>query len=523
MAELTEASQHPDKLAEPTICSDELKVVDRVPPESLFPNPRSRLQVLRRDRPPAPDGIEGLSAEIPPELRQQEVTGEQIGTQAQALLQTPFLQAVRKASVDNPAFVVQKRIILATMQYLSRQPGNKNLCLPHGSPAGIELSHLMFARLWPPMNIYAILGPSYPAFHAQATGRVPESLADSEGLDKILEKHTPDSGHKLQPALPIVDGKLAGLYPLITADRKTLEPDAPWVSQDQIGRRQTADMMIEQIRSSARKDPEIPILVEDAAGGVGNMTELILKRIWDLPPEDQAELLRNTRFVVREYNEGQIVGGKSRFAALAKKHPEISRLTCFTQSDVTRPIADKEIAEMKAVFGDDFDPGKCRRLGMSTYTAGAMPSSILGSWADQIINHDFFVAVDFSNPDFASRNESLATTEYQRLLHGRGLPQVIKPFSLGIGLADHYHTVWPNELGHVAGYSLTDAGQLAKPNIITLGQSIQQSGGAVEIKSAVRLYSLTYAGEIKNDPDRVLLAAIPGWWSDQITYKKPKK
>jgi len=159
--------------------------------------------------------------------------------------------------------------------------------LCHGSLPEIQLSKVTFASDIGCFDLYKVLRPGYPVYHAEMTRRIPAYVA--ENMDELIQAGTP----KIKtPAEFFVWGKkrrFMGAYPVIEVPDKHLSPDSPWVSQDQLAREEICHHVLDDAKEALSADPRQTVYVIDFGGGVGNLPEVLSKKIYGMPDEE-AEL-----------------------------------------------------------------------------------------------------------------------------------------------------------------------------------------------------------------------------------------
>jgi hypothetical protein len=287
-----------------------------------------------------------------------------------------------------------------------------------------------------------------------------------------------------------------------------------------------------------KENPTGKITVVDYAGGVGNMTEILMRKILELPQNDpnRTLLLDNVKIIIREQSDGQIDGGIKRFIDIEKElmgkysadAQKIKAMYCFVKSDVTKPMDDPQHQIVKIKFGADYDIDATNIIGMTAFTSGALSNGVVEEMGREIMKQCWkFYDVDFSSPDFRRddflRDTGWAGEEYLRTINGETkdgfMAPLVKFMALSRGLADQYMT-WPGRNGHNAGYSVDDQGNLIKPSVLSLAEQLQQSGtGQVNYHSDVCWFSTLYNGTIKgSNGQEVAVVLVPGWVRDMFVY-----
>ena len=248
--------------------------------------------------------------------------------------------------------------------------------------------------------------------------------------------------------------------------------------------------------------------VIDYAGGVGNMSELLLRKVYDMTDENMKKLLlARVRVAVIDVAEDQLAAGRNRFQQIDKEpqYAGIYRRIIFLKGDVTKPLTSGHIQAMKTGFGEDFC-ADCVCLGMTSYTIGALSNitledgtTVAHAMADEMFRQCWKVyAVDFSSPmwrlegflkdtgywgreylravhgvankDDESEPMHRLVSLYLKLRFGKAIASVadfVRFMSIGAALASHYTTVWPDSDGHNAGYCVCEDGSMKKPGILS--------------------------------------------------------
>ncbi len=474
-------------------------------------------------------------------FQQQDVPAYMMSLQAKAILNFPFMQAVRKQCRALPGYRLQRYIMLAILKTCCAICPD-NIVLGHGTYPEIQLTAAAFASDIGCFNLYDVLGEGYPIYHAEMTRRIPEYI--DQHADELLEKK---AGKINSPVEHLVWGKerrFAGLYPVIEVPEDELTSEAEWVSQDQLARKDICRKIVDDAIAVLGNDPEKPVYIIDFGGGVGNLSEVLLKLIYEMP-ESRAktrELLKNrVRVIVRDLSKQQINGGIKRFAKIAASSngsgfdlSKISENICFLQSDITCEMESpgqiknggKAPLETLKSKWPDFDITDSFVIGMCAYALGAIPAQIMEKVAieaNRLCSR--FYAVDFSSPmwrpeAFLEDTGALGQA-YLRALHGKtdGLfdavsNPLVKFMALSPGLAGQYAT-WTGADGHSAGYTIDADGRLIPPNILNFAQKMQQlANKKIYYKSKVRFYTFLYLG--RTESDNIALACVPGWVADYL-------
>lgn len=501
---------------------------------------------------------------LPEDLTHQDLSGRQSLRQACRIRDAAFLRAIVRHPEyrDLPGFEAPKQLMEAAFRGLNalRRAGNlfrrDALHAVVGSAAEVQIATRCMGSMWPAgIDLYGILREMYPAFHARITGQVPAVFATR--LDDLLDEPLgPRQVRGVGRFTIDRHGRFLGLYPVVAVPVDQVTVDSPLVSQDQLGRREIVARILADLADVVQAGVGRTCLVVDYAGGVGNLSELVLQGILRFPDQQmRSRLVERVRVVVIDASEGQLAGGRSRFRRLAQR-PElagIERQILFLRGDVTHPLGPAIRETIRAGFGDAWvdDP---IHLGMTSYTLGALDNvrsadgqPVSTAMADAMHEQCWRIhAVDFSSPlwrlgaflDEAGR----WGREYLRTVHGRTddadehapLPawlrhlvrlryrlrlatvaDFVRFMSTGGALAAHYATVWPGIDGHSAGYSVQEDGQLRKPAILSFAERLQGRGASLEYRSRVRLFATLDLGATAGR--RRAWACVPGWLADFVS------
>ncbi|NOY69323.1 MAG: hypothetical protein GXP53_07505, partial [Deltaproteobacteria bacterium] len=456
------------------------------------------------DRPPA--------AYLSEELRkknnltgfsEQDVPARLMSLQATAILNFPFMRHVIKTFKGLPGYRLQRLIIIALL-WLCAKACPKKIVLGHKTNDEIRLARTAFASDIGRFSLYDVLGEAYPVYHAEMTRRIPAYVAhNADALIRDGIKGKLGFGSSL-----LVWGKtkqrFLGLYPVIEVPESELGPDASWVSQDNLGRREICKKVFEDAKAALTKNPDQPVYVIDYGGGVGNLSEILLKRIYGIEDDKTRRLLAdNVRVIVRDASAQQISGGIKRFENMAKDEngsdvdlSGIRSNILFLTSDITAPMTGdnpllhngKPPIDAICAKWPDFDKSNGYVIGMCAYVLGAIPSSLMKKTAREISRQcNRFYGVDFSSPMWR-KNAFLADTgewgrSYLRAMHGKtdGILDAMthphaKLMTLSPGLASQYAS-WPGADGHCGGYTIDEDGMLIPPNIQVVAENINSLNG----------------------------------------------
>ena len=557
---------------------------ERVEAADVFPNPLTRRALLAHRRlargvyaggtlPPGVAAINRLEVPVgtvPEALSHQDVSARLSRRQARLIQQAAFFRAVRRHPefAVVPGFEVPKRLMRETIGLLNalRSVGN---CLRRqpihtmvGSREEADVASVCIGSLWPAgVDLYGVLRELYPPFHARVTGQVPECLAVE--MDRLLD--VPVAAGAVQGiGRYCIDqkGRFLGLYPVCRLPEEGLTLDAPRVSQDQLGRRALVDRILADILGIAETPGLTGVVVIDYAGGVGNMAELVLKKILLMPDSVvKSRLLALVRLVVIDVAEGQLAGGRERFRQRAAQplYAGIEQRILFLKGDVTQPLSADHTAAMRATFG----AGTLEQpvfLGMTSYTLGALDNlpleqtphvsggatTVAEAMADAMFQTCSRVyAVDFSSPMWRLqgflRDTGRWGQEYLRTVHGVSLPEeegqaahgllagwcrwrfglrlgsvaeAVRLMSVGGAMAAHYASVWPGGDGHNAGYCIEEDGSLKKPAILGFAERLRNQGAAVHYSSKVWLFATIDLG--RTGRAERAWGLIPGWMADFV-------
>jgi len=500
---------------------------------------------------------------VPEEISHQELTGRQLIRQAKLISEAPFFKAI-KSHVENrevEGFYKQKRLIEETLLILNllRRIGNvfrsNKIHTILGTPVEVKVAWQCFGTIWPAgIDLYAILRELYPAFHARITGQIPHYIA--ENLECLLDQ---DVDRKTIRGVGrfLVDDKsrFLGLYPVAEVPVEHVTLDSTFISQDQIGRKALVKRVLDDITDMMQGDHNKSIVVLDYAGGVGNLSELLLKMICSLEDNElRARLMNKVKAVVIDLEDDQLEAGRKRFEVMGKK-PELQGIKdriIFMKGDVTKPLSEYQLKSIQNKFGIKYHDQPIY-LGMTAYTIGALDiqsDQDVTTYAQAMAREVFkqcskIYAVDFSSPmwrlDDFLRDTDRWGKEYLRTIHGMPDPQdeytplpriisswlsfrhglkcktiaeFVRSMALAPALAAHYLTAWPGSEGHSAGYSVGECGMIKKPGILSFANSLQSYGANVAYKSKVWLVGTLDLG--RTSEDTRAWAFIPGWVADFV-------
>ena len=500
---------------------------------------------------------------VPEEISHQELTGRQLIRQAKLISEAPFFKAI-KSHVENrevEGFYKQKRLIEETLLILNllRRIGNvfrsNKIHTILGTPVEVKVAWQCFGTIWPAgIDLYAILRELYPAFHARITGQIPHYIA--ENLECLLDQ---DVDRKTIRGVGrfLVDDKsrFLGLYPVAEVPVEHVTLDSTFISQDQIGRKALVKRVLDDITDMMQGDRNKSIVVLDYAGGVGNLSELLLKMICSLEDNElRARLMNKVKAVVIDLEDDQLEAGRKRFEVMGKK-PELQGIKdriIFMKGDVTKPLSEYQLKSIQNKFGIKYHDQPIY-LGMTAYTIGALDiqsDQDVTTYAQAMAREVFkqcskIYAVDFSSPmwrlDDFLRDTDRWGKEYLRTIHGMPDPQdeytplpriisswlsfrhglkcktiaeFVRSMALAPALAAHYLTAWPGSEGHSAGYSVGECGMIKKPGILSFANSLQSYGANVAYKSKVWLVGTLDLG--RTSEDTRAWAFIPGWVADFV-------
>ncbi len=518
------------------------------------------------DHPRSIEQINAMTVEdgyIPEGLSHQEITGRGLCRQAKYIFSAPFFKAVTSHPeyCDLPGFAIPKRIMKETLDILNllRSVGNifrKNkIHTMVGSPTEAKIASHCFGSLWPAgVNLYAVLRELYPAFHARITGQVPVYVANrvEDMLDTPMDSRAVRGVGRFS-----IDqhGRFLGLYPVSEVPQEQVTLDSTFVSQDQLGRKAIVNRILEDIIHAVKETANRSVIVIDYAGGVGNMSELLLKKIYGLPDDSLKNLLLDkVRVVVIDIADDQLEAGINRFQKIEKqsRYAQMFSRIIFLKGDITKPLNAGHTSALKAKFGEAslLNP---LYLGMTSYTIGALDNITLGNgttvahaMADEMFKQCWKIyAVDFSSPMWRLaaflKDTGKWGREYLRVVHGyadkedeqepmhrlvslylkirfglalKSVADFVRFMSIGAALASHYTTVWPDSDGHNAGYCVVEDGTLKKPGILSFAERLQGQEATLYYKSKVWLFGTLDLG--KTQEGNRAWAFIPGWIADFV-------
>jgi hypothetical protein len=400
----------------------------------------------------------------------------------------------------------------------------------------------------------------YLVFHSRLTGQIPVYVAQrlKSLVDIKLEKK---DIHGIGKYVVDENGRSLGLYPVAEVLTDQVALNSPFVSQDQLGRRAIAKRMLDDVLEIVQIQNKQTIVVIDYAGGVGNISEMLLKRIYALPEGDvKARLMNQLRTAVIDVADDQLAAGQNRFDQMSKhqKLEGINDKIIFLKGDVTKPLDEEHLCKLREKYTAEFMT-KPVYLGMTSYTLGALDilseengTTCAHAMADAMFKQCWKIyAVDFSSPiwrvtDFL-RDTGKWGKEYLRTIHGvtdkkdentplnwivtkllklrYGLTfdtaaDFVRFMATGPGLASHYVTVWPGTYGLNSGYSVLEDGLLKKPSILSFAERLQGYGAQVGYKSKVWLFATHDIG--RTSKDKRAWAFMPGWVADFVVVQNEK-
>jgi hypothetical protein len=500
---------------------------------------------------------------IPEDLSHQDITGRGLRQQAKYIFSAPFFKAVTSHPeyCDVPGFEIPKQIMKETIHILNLLRGVGNFFRKNkihtmvGSPTEVKIASRCFGNLWPAgINLYGILRELYPAFHARITGQVPIYVANH--MDDMLD--TPMDSRAVRGVGRFsIDrhGRFLGLYPVSEVPPEQVTLDSIFVSQDQLGRKAIVNSILKDITYALKITANRSVIVIDYAGGVGNMSELLLKRIYGMPDKNlKTLLLSKVRVAVIDIAEDQLAAGINRFQQIDKqpRYAGMHSRILFLKGDVTKPLNAEHISALKAKFGEA-SLSNPLYLGMTSYTIGALDNITLGdgttvahAMADEMFKQCWKIyAVDFSSPMWRLsaflKDTGKWGREYLRVVHGyadkedkrepmhrlvaiylkirfglalKSVADFVHFMSIGTALASHYTTVWPDSDGHNAGYCVVKDGTLKKPGILSFAERLQGQGATLYYKSKIWLFGTMDLG--KTQRGNRAWAFIPGWIADFV-------
>lgn len=504
-----------------------------------------------------PDGY------MPEALTHQDVTGRQAIMQARLMAEAPFMKAIASHPEFRvlPGYEQQLRLLVDTGTGLNSlmSAGNffrKNkIRAVRGSAEEMSLVSLCFGTLWPgSINLYGILREMYPAFHAFLTGQIPLWVA--ENMEGLLEKNM--SGTDIFGIGRFTvnrRGRFMNLYPVSAVPAGEVTLDSPFVSQDQFGRRAIVSRIIGDAAELLKRNSDRTVLIIDYAGGVGNLSELLLRNIYGIADTElKSLLLTNLRMAVIDVAAEQLAAGRNRLDALARTagFDGISNRILFMRGDVTRPLTGEHLQKISEHFGRHFfSRSVC--LGMTGYTIGALAELVRDdglpypdAMADEMHRQCYGIyATDFSAPMWRMKGFLQDTgrwgREYLRTMHGSADPEdeqeplgrllsaglrmryglnfkstadYVRYMAAGPGLAANYITLWPGSFGHSSGYSILEDGTLKKPGILSFAERLQAGGARVSYRSKVWLFATIDLGRAPGK--NRAWGFMPGWVGDFV-------
>ncbi|MCD6586487.1 MAG: hypothetical protein J7K96_12055 [Desulfobacteraceae bacterium] len=475
------------------------------------------------------------------DFHNQDIPAYMMALQAEAILNFPFMKDVLKNYKTLPGYRIQK-FFLEVIVRVAAHFFPDSVVLGHSTKPEICLAKATIASDMGCFDLYKVLGEAYPVYHAEITRRMPAYVA--ENMDALINA---GAGKLKSPAEFFVWGKkrrFLGLHPVIEVPQKHLLGESPWVSQDQIARKVICRKILQDVKESLKINPEKPVYVIDFGGGVGNLSEILLKKIYSIPDSEDGirELMkRKVRIIVRDASARQIKGGRRRFEKMesglngAGIHLRgINRNICFLENDITIAMdsADQSIIEGKTPAQvllskwPDMNLADSLVIGMSAYVLGAIPNEFMEKVANEICRQcTKFYVVDFSSPMWRPKAFLEDTGKwgeaYLRAVHGKTdgwMDAILHPhaklMALSPGIASQY-AAWPGVDGHNAGYTIQSDGFLKVPNIQSLAVKMQKLHKKnIYYTSKVRLFTLIYLGYAESG--NIALAGVPGWMADYL-------
>jgi hypothetical protein len=502
------------------------------------------------------------------ELSHQDLTGRQVAAQEELIAKLPALEAIAAhpeyAKLQGIASQLQLTNQLVAGLNAWRRVANLSrkdkVFTPRGSTHGVALLGRLFGAVFPPgVNLYAVLGEMYPAFHAYCTGQVPRYVADH--MEHLLDNRLDGKTIRGIGRLAVDDkGRFLGLYPAVELPTEHLTLDSPFVAQAQYARRAIIGRVVDEARQVLQREPQQVVVVVDYAGGVGNLSELLLRAVFALDDQEhRALLLDRMRVAVVDSSQQQLAAGRRRFEQMEDEAglEGISKKIFFVQYDIREILGEPQSRIFRETFAKDF-PTRPAYLGMTAYTAGALGSTPgpdglapVDAMGQRLFDRCWKVfAVDFCSPMW-TRQAFLDDTgdwgrAYLRTLHGEAdeadeierldgrlagflklryrakletVAQFVRYMSAGPRLAAHLTCVWPHVDGHNAGYSLQEDGTFKQPGILAFADKLQSLGADVRCKSKVFLVGALDVGD--TDKAHRAWVLVPGWVAEFIVAQNP--
>ena len=532
---------------------------------------RAKMRECERE---LPEGVRAIQEALVPEdyvsaeLSHQDLTGRQVAAQEKLIAELPALEAIA-AHPDNAKLQGITAQLHMTNQLVAglnawRRMANltrkHKVFTPRGSSHGVALLDRLFGTVFPAgVNLYAVLGEMYPAFHAYCTGQVPRYVADN--MEHLLDNGLDGRAIRGIGRLTVDDkGRFLGLYPVVALPTEHLTLDSPFVAQDQYARRAIIERVVDEARRLLQREPQQVVVVVDYAGGVGNLSELLLRAVFGLgDPEHKALLLERMRVVVVDSSRQQLAAGRRRFEQMEDEAglEGISKKIVFVEYDIQETLGEPQSRIFRETFDEDF-PTRPAYLGMTAYTAGALGSTAgpdglapVDAMAQRLFDQCWKVfAVDFCSPMWTRQGFLEDTGDwgraYLRILHGEAdeadeaepldgrlagflklrygakletLAQFVRYMSVGPRLAAHLSCVWPHVDGHNSGYSLQEDGTFKQPSILAFAEKLRSLGADVRCRSKVFLVGALDVGN--TDKAHRVWALVPGWVAEFVVAETP--
>lgn len=195
--------------------------------------------------------------------------------QAEAILNFPFMKHINKLYKSLPGYRIQRQIIEAFCM-LNVRFCPESVLLGHCTLQEISLAKTVPASDMGCFDLYKVLGPGYPVYHAEMTRQIPAYVAAN--MDELIRSGT---SKVKRPAELFVWGKkrrFMGVYPVIEVPEDNLSPDSPWVSQDHLARKEICRKVLNDAKDALKANPEQPVYVIDFGSGGGDLSEVLLKK-----------------------------------------------------------------------------------------------------------------------------------------------------------------------------------------------------------------------------------------------------
>jgi hypothetical protein len=506
--------------------------------------------------------------DVPRHLISQDVRSGLLQEQARLVTSWKLFRFLQETSHQIRGFDLTKKVLfdLDTLSTLSLRIHNifrrKKRKLVYRSKEERDIDEFALGRVYDvPINLYDALKDGYPLLHAFVIKRIPRYIA--ENIDELLAKRNELHMTVLEKPL-MINGLLLGLYPVVEVPEFCLYEDAQWWSQDEITRRENADLIVNSA-TKVLNERGGNVLVYDYGGGTGNAAEAILRNIYEFKEIETREMLKSrVKIVVRECNENQIRAGVARFRELnaESQYLGILKNVFFLQNDISQPLREEDEKRLLKYFGSSGEELRIEDFavfGISSFNAGSLSKGLVDGMSREMLRQCWqAIVTDFSSP--ARRRKAfikqlgVRAETYLRTVHGestdkekktplpawlriltaiayrkqlkkyglrlRTFSDYIEMISIAPGLISNMMT-WPGgEIGHESGYIPDGKGGLNDPYLLTVADIC---GGDNDVslgyKDYVGYFTLSFVGASNG---LVRLAMVPGTYLGSVFIENPR-